>query len=261
MKEKTREHHLEQTFALVSPSDHLRLRGNSTSSLGLPTVVIESSGKQEFRKQQKGCIRRYLNPLLYITLIVVVVDCIYDYFFVGMGVSAPPIIQRDYATIRSIDDVTTDHLQSKCFHKQPTCQCEDPTTAKSRQELPQWARIHHINKEAAMEHQGDDVDVIFLGDSITEGWLGTSYGQTKQVVHDVPAVFKSFFSIQDEGSYEGIALGIAGDTVRTVIASCVVHLAVQGVSAGSPHYWFVRSVIDSLLICCGEYKTANSPIV
>jgi hypothetical protein len=84
--------------------------------------------------------------------------------------------------------------------------------ANSREDLPHWSRVHHLNKEAAKERE-DEVDVLFLGDSITEGWLGMSYGRKNAVVHDVPNVFKSLFSIQDEGLYEGMALGISGDTV------------------------------------------------
>lgn len=113
--------------------------------------------------------------------------------------------------------VITSHVifSSFCFqHKQPSCKCTDTTMASSREDLPDWARVHHLNKEAAKDRE-DDVDVLFLGDSLTEGWLGMSYGRKNAVVHDVPNVFKSLFSTQDEGEgvYEGLALGISGDTV------------------------------------------------
>lgn len=76
--------------------------------------------------------------------------------------------------------------------------------------------VHHLNKEAS-QHRENDVDVLFLGDSLTEGWLGTSYGRKHAVVHNVPQVFKSMFSIQDEGLYEGLALGISGDTAPNLL--------------------------------------------
>jgi lysophospholipase L1-like esterase len=79
--------------------------------------------------------------------------------------------------------------------------------------------VHHFNKEAAQHHHHgeNNVDVLFLGDSLTEGWLGTSYGRRHAVVHNVPQVFKSMFSVQDGGLYEGLALGISGDTAPNLL--------------------------------------------
>jgi lysophospholipase L1-like esterase len=76
--------------------------------------------------------------------------------------------------------------------------------------------VHHLNKEASQRHE-NDVDVLFLGDSITEGWLGTSYGRKHAVVHSVPQVFQSLFSAQNDGLYEGLALGISGDTAPNLL--------------------------------------------
>lgn len=95
-------------------------------------------------------------------------------------------------------------------HKQSSCTCLDPTVPKGRLDSQQWARVHHFNKEAA---ESSDVDVLFLGDSITEGWVGTTWGRKNAKVHNVPEVFSSLFSVEHGGEYEGLALGIAGDSV------------------------------------------------
>lgn len=96
-------------------------------------------------------------------------------------------------------------------HKKSTCKCLDPTKPVGLEDNQQWARVHHGNKEAA---QGAlDVDVVFYGDSIVEGWKGTSWGRKNAKVHNVPSVFQSLFSIENGGEYSGTALGIAGDSV------------------------------------------------
>lgn len=62
-----------------------------------------------------------------------------------------------------------------------------------------------------------DVDVVFLGDSITEGWMGTAWGRKNAKVHAVPEIFETLFSVDHGGEYEGLALGIAGDASPNVL--------------------------------------------
>ena len=94
-------------------------------------------------------------------------------------------------------------------HKQSTCKCLNPIEPVDHLDNPQWARVHHFNKETAQERL--DANVVFFGDSITEGWMGTSWGRTNAKVHSVPQVFESYFSVEQGGDFEGLALGIAGD--------------------------------------------------
>ena len=94
---------------------------------------------------------------------------------------------------------------------QPKCKCQDPLQPVGRDHLKYWHRAHEINIEAAAVNEGE-IDVLFLGDSITEGWKGTSYGRSSARTQDVPKVFHKYFS-KDSGKYEGLALGISGDTV------------------------------------------------
>jgi hypothetical protein len=121
-------------------------------------------------------------------------------------------------------------VYSATQHKQTTCKCLDPIQPKDRLDSQQWSRVHHFNKEAAEAKQGD-VDVLFLGDSITEGWSGTSWGRKNARVHNVPQVFQSLFSVENGGEYEGLALGIAGDTVSDVVV--VVVVAAAAVDSGA----------------------------
>ena len=64
----------------------------------------------------------------------------------------------------------------------------------------------------------DDIDVVFYGDSITEGWMGTSYGFLNGRKEDNLPVFKSLFTLEGGGRYKGLMLGISGDTVSALFS-------------------------------------------
>ena len=55
----------------------------------------------------------------------------------------------------------------------------------------------------------DKLDVVFLGDSITEEWNGKWLGNYNTRFQEIPSVFRKYF--QDD--LQGLALGIAGDKV------------------------------------------------
>ena len=69
------------------------------------------------------------------------------------------------------------------------------------------------NKAAAGDARSQNLDVVFFGDSITEGWTGKQYGNDRPGLEDVLEVFDSYFYTDRGGEVEGLALGIAGDTV------------------------------------------------
>eukprot|EP00554_Chaetoceros_debilis_P010445 CAMPEP_0194110468 /NCGR_PEP_ID=MMETSP0150-20130528/9716_1 /TAXON_ID=122233 /ORGANISM="Chaetoceros debilis, Strain MM31A-1" /LENGTH=237 /DNA_ID=CAMNT_0038799663 /DNA_START=448 /DNA_END=1161 /DNA_ORIENTATION=- len=56
-----------------------------------------------------------------------------------------------------------------------------------------------------------ELDVVFFGDSITEGWRGTSFGQAVKKKQENTQVFEGLFDMDSGGDYDGLALGIAGD--------------------------------------------------
>lgn len=122
MREETREHQTLDTFALLPPrlsKDRLRLRGgNYYSSPGLPTVVIEKDDSKS-HKSYWMCFKGWFKRILWIVGGLLLMDVANDYFFVGNGIPAPPIIQRDYSQINSIEDLVSgsdnNSAQPKCF--------------------------------------------------------------------------------------------------------------------------------------------------
>jgi len=96
-----------------------------------------------------------------------------------------------------------------------SCMCSDPTVALDRQGRRHWLKASHENKDKALAIN-NDVDVVFYGDSITEGWMGTSFGFPNGRKEQNEEVFNSLFTLENGGKYKGIALGISGDLVSAV---------------------------------------------
>lgn len=72
-----------------------------------------------------------------------------------------------------------------------------------------------MNLELVTSETNRKLDVVFYGDSITEGWRGTQFGHPRDRVEGAEKVFESFFSKGSGGDFDGLALGISGDTVST----------------------------------------------
>ena len=75
---------------------------------------------------------------------------------------------------------------------------------EGRQEDQRWEKTHHANVDAMKSKNLDDLDVIFVGDSITEGWLGHFYSRADDRVTGALEVFRKYFSKKYSGKYEGI---------------------------------------------------------
>lgn len=91
--------------------------------------------------------------------------------------------------------------------------------------------IQLINQSlAALSVEGDKddsseasgLDVVLLGDSITEHWNGRDMGVYRPKDYNVSLVFEQLFQKKNGSSVEGLALGIAGDRVSKVLGTCSV---------------------------------------
>ena len=93
------------------------------------------------------------------------------------------------------------------------CQCKNPMIGKGRQGQRHWLKTSRENSDSIATIK--DTDVVFYGDSITEGWKGTSYGFDNGRKAGNIQVFESLFSTKRGGKYEGVAMGISGDRVSS----------------------------------------------
>ncbi|KAL7567957.1 hypothetical protein ACA910_019667 [Epithemia clementina (nom. ined.)] len=91
-----------------------------------------------------------------------------------------------------------------------TCTCPDPLIPTPRYNEPEWMNHHQL---MADEIKTTDrvMDVMLIGDSITERWRGTrSYGQ-HALLEDMKVVFQSNFDRTAGGQLNGCAVGSSGD--------------------------------------------------
>jgi len=98
-------------------------------------------------------------------------------------------------------------MEKKCYST-----CPNQMEPGGRQGRRNWLKASHENKDAISE-MGEDVDVVFYGDSITEGWKGTSISIPNGRKKNNLKVFNSLFTIEGGGKYKGIPMGISGDRV------------------------------------------------
>jgi lysophospholipase L1-like esterase len=101
-----------------------------------------------------------------------------------------------------------------------TCKCANPIEPMHRHGHKTWTEAHLENVElarAAIINKStkgsmfQKLDVVFLGDSITEGWRGTSFGRTVEDKQENAKVFDEYFNTETGGQLDGLVLGIAGD--------------------------------------------------
>ena len=82
-----------------------------------------------------------------------------------------------------------------------------------------WLERHTMNQQLAQSDQALGVDVVFYGDSIIADWQDSFLHQNMpRDVEGTSTFFKSVFSKAEGGKYEGLPLGIAGDSVGSLWA-------------------------------------------
>lgn len=96
-----------------------------------------------------------------------------------------------------------------------SCNCANPLEPKAREKHKTWQLAHDGNIRDAMNAFG--VDVVFLGDSIIEGWRGMSFGLPVASKRPNAAVFDTLFSERRGADFQGLALGIAGDKTSNLL--------------------------------------------
>lgn len=149
-------------------------------------------------------------------------------------------ITHDYSGAQSAKYFDSKNIDHWCLFPSSNlgaCECKnkamDPLIPKPV-DSKDWKNAHELNKElaikAAMTSSHDknvpEVDIVFLGDSITEEWNGRWYGKNQETLgedfeksdlNEINTVFTSKFKKAGGGSLEAVALGIAGDTCPNLL--------------------------------------------
>lgn len=87
----------------------------------------------------------------------------------------------------------------------------------SREEKRGWIKAHSWNKDLFGSSSIQNWDVVLLGDGVVEEYQGRVLGTMDASLKNVKKYWDATFSTEGGGDVEGLALGIAGDSVRSVL--------------------------------------------
>lgn len=181
--------------------------------LAFPMVVINKNQLKEKRR------RRKLNNYRFLAVMVLCLLCLFH--IIDRTVLRLPAAETklDLSHVKKISDLSVDLIEAWCLEgdEHDTCGCSNPLIPEARTDDERWEKVHVLNRNNFKFHKMEDLDVIFLGDSITEGWSGKFYNRNDQRVVGAPAVFESLFSKQHGGRYEATTQGISGDTTPNLL--------------------------------------------
>ena len=95
------------------------------------------------------------------------------------------------------------------------CKCDDPTLPISNERTKGWIKAHNLNKlllEPSSVLSG--LDVVIVGDESVEEWNGRWFGTPMDKYKEAKTYFDENFNRTKGGKVNGLAWGVAKDTVR-----------------------------------------------
>jgi hypothetical protein len=103
------------------------------------------------------------------------------------------------------------------------CRCDDPTIPMSNEQTKGWVKAHKYNKMLLEPPSSlSNIDVVMLGDQSIEEWNARLRGTPNDDYKGAKTYFETKFKRASAGDVEGVALGVAGDSVRrTQHKSCL----------------------------------------
>lgn len=171
--------------------------------------------KKKYKPSSGFCLPWMIEAILFMILIasVVVLKALYRTKVNGYNVDENDVKFHNWGNLH-IDDIT-----NWCLHENVTdCQCSNPLIPKARFGHETWSLAYHKNVQQAKTinrqlSSNRNLDVVFLGDSILEGFKGMKFG--KEVVHkkDNKVIWDKLFNPAKGAKVDGLILAIAGDKV------------------------------------------------
>ena len=162
------------------------------------------------RKRHLDSISFYLEILIICLIITTLLVLVKKVMFHSSDGNVDDMSVVQYNNLLHVKDIKDWCLNGR------HCKCSNPLIPKDKIGYKTWSTAHSYNilqcREVAalIKKSNRLLDVIFLGDSITEGWIGRSLGVDNPVKKDNYPVFQSYFQTRNSQRY-GMALGIAGD--------------------------------------------------
>mmetsp|Transcript_20456 Transcript_20456/g.31043 ORF Transcript_20456/g.31043 Transcript_20456/m.31043 type:complete len:591 (-) Transcript_20456:71-1843(-) len=162
----------------------------------------------------------------------------------GTGSSSPLTVNQNVITLKEKDwnDLKAEVAYKNNIHNSNMCAKELPQVGGSRSSqfsscqtcqnpmIPtmgvvggHWEKAFEMNRRLVIESEGEKLDIVFYGDSITEEWNGRWLGDSEayggeegknERLEDIHSVFRTHFN---KRMMRGMALGIAGDTIPQLL--------------------------------------------
>jgi hypothetical protein len=146
-------------------------------------------------------------------------------YFLVMAVFLNPTehfgtVVHDYSSIQSQYDLTVGNIDHWCIKgDNDSCRCEDPLQPQPKAEFRPWTKAHNDNKKIVtdlLEKGKTTPDIAFMGASVVEEMDGRWFGDKRdEQLEKLQTLFERNFDKANGGKVDAVALGIAGDTVRT----------------------------------------------
>ena len=141
--------------------------------------------------------------------------------------------EDDFSDRSDLDKLATEETIETNLQASSECPCPDPLVPAQRPNEPAWNK-HHLLMTTEVKQQ-KELDVLLIGDSLTERWRGTSrYGQ-RTFTEDYRGVFQTYFNRTAGGSVNGCAVGSSGD----ITTETLWHLKNGFLSPTPPKLFFV----------------------
>jgi hypothetical protein len=135
------------------------------------------------------------------------------------------VISHDYSDILSKYDLDIGKIDHWCIKgDNDSCRCEDPLEPSPNTDFRSWSKGHTVNQKTVEEivEKGTHIDIAFLGESVVEemdGHIDRRDAANAQS-NKLSKLFQKNFSKANGAKLEGVALGIAGDTVCCSFLLC-----------------------------------------
>ena len=172
-----------------------------------------------YRKRQSTgfCLPWMIESILFMMIIasVVVIKVLYRAKVYGFD-------RKSNVDVQEWRDLKIKDIDQWCLNSDVAdCKCSNPLTPMPRYNHYTWTHAFHQNVHAARNSRKDrsfrNLDVVFLGDSILEGFKGMKFGKEIPHKQNNKLIFESLFDVDKGGQLDGLILAIAGDKVSLKI--------------------------------------------
>jgi hypothetical protein len=217
------EHRVEALEMEIEEQEALNPKASLTKSTGGGRPSAFSQKIDQFLSLIKLYIQVYPKAAMIVAALLGA--CVIKYLFfrhVGTIEFVPPHMKHHFGDLNTYYELQMAKIDHWCVKGgNDDCTCEDPTEALSREEEHGWLGAYEYNKALAKKPIEDGLDtpldVVFFGHQTVQAWTGREMDKESATKRLIAQEFAKTFTKAGDAPFEGLALGIAGDSVSLCI--------------------------------------------